>query len=99
MTALFRRVPHEYAARFSFIMSIPAITGAGIFQMVSEREQLAAIGITPILVAIFVAFISGWASIFFLLRYLRTHTTHIFIYYRYALGALMVALLVGGVIS
>ncbi|HVS33410.1 MAG TPA: undecaprenyl-diphosphatase UppP [Thermoanaerobaculia bacterium] len=99
MTALFRRVPHEYAARFSFIMSIPAITGAGIFQMVSEREQLAAIGMTPILVAIFVAFISGWASIFFLLRYLRTHTTHIFIYYRYALGALMVTLLVGGVIS
>ncbi len=99
MTALFRRVPHEYAARFSFIMSIPAITGAGIFQLVSEREQLAAIGMTPILVAIFVAFISGWASIFFLLRYLRTHTTHIFIYYRYALGALMVALLVGGVIS
>jgi undecaprenyl-diphosphatase len=46
-----------------------------------------------------VAFISGWASIWFLLRYLRTHSTHIFIYYRYALGALMVALLLGGVVT
>ncbi len=54
MTALFLRVSHEYAARFSFIMSIPAITGAGLLQLVSEREQLAAIGVTPIMVAIVV---------------------------------------------
>ena len=99
MTALFRRVTHEYAARFSFIMSIPAITGAGIFELISEREHLATIGMTPMLVAIFVAFVSGWASIYFLLRYLRTHTTHIFIYYRYALGAIMAALLIGGYIQ
>ena len=51
---------------------------------------------TPILVAIVVAFISGWASIFFLLRYLRTHTMHVFIYYRYALGAVMIVLLATG---
>lgn len=93
MTALFRRIPHEQAARFSFIMSIPAITAAGLYELVSEREHLATIGMTPMLVAIVVAFISGWASIFFLLRYLRTHTTHIFIYYRYALGAVLAALL------
>jgi undecaprenyl-diphosphatase len=98
MTALFRRVPHEYAARFSFIMSIPAITAAGVFELVSEREHLATIGTTPIVVSIIVAFISGWASIYFLLRYLRTHTTHVFIYYRYVLGAIMVGLLLAGVI-
>jgi undecaprenyl-diphosphatase len=96
MTALFRRVSHEYAARFSFIMSIPAITAAGVLEMVSEREHLATIGLMPMLVAIVVAFISGWTSIFFLLRYLRTHTTHIFIYYRYALGVIMVVLLAAG---
>jgi len=93
MTALFRRIPHEYAARFSFIMSIPAITAAGVYELLSEREHLATIGATPIMVAIVVAFISGWASIWFLLRYLRTHTTHIFIYYRYALGAILAVLL------
>jgi undecaprenyl-diphosphatase len=93
MTALFRRVPHDYAARFSFVMSIPAITAAGVYELVSEREHLATIGRLPMLIAIFVAFVSGWASIWFLLRYLRTHTTHIFIYYRYALGAVLIALL------
>jgi undecaprenyl-diphosphatase len=99
MTALFRRVPHDYAARFSFVMSIPAITGAGIYEMISEREHLATIGTTPILVSIVVAFISGWASIWFLLRYLRTHTTHVFIYYRYALGVILAALLIAGYIQ
>jgi undecaprenyl-diphosphatase len=93
MTALFRRVPHDQAARFSFVMSIPAITAAGMFQLFDAKEELARIGATPILVAIVVAFISGWLSIYFLLRYLRTHTTHIFIYYRYILGAILAGLL------
>jgi undecaprenyl-diphosphatase len=96
MTALFRRVPHDYAARFSFVMSIPAITAAGVFEMVSEREHLATLGMMPMLVAIFVAFVSGWASIWFLLRYLRTHTTHVFIYYRYVVGAILAIMLLTG---
>jgi undecaprenyl-diphosphatase len=99
MTALFRRVSHDYAARFSFVMSIPAITAAGVFQLIHAKAELAAIGATPILVGIVVAFFSGWASIFFLLRYLRTHTTHIFIWYRYVLGALMAVLLVMGYVK
>ena len=93
MTALFRRIPHDHAARFSFVMSIPAITAAGVFELISEREHLATIGFTPMIVAIIVAFVSGWASIWFLLRYLRTHTTHVFIYYRYVLGAALAAML------
>lgn len=96
MTALFRRVPHDYAARFSFVMSIPAITAAGVFQMFDAKDELAAIGTTPILVGIVVAFLSGWASIWFLLRYLRTHTTHVFIYYRYVVGAILAIMLVTG---
>jgi undecaprenyl-diphosphatase len=99
MAAFFRRIPRERAARFSFIMSLPAITGAGVFELVSERDHLAGLGTLPIVVAIVVAFVSGWASIWFLLRYLRTHTTHVFIYYRYALGALMIVLLLGGLIK
>lgn len=98
MAALFRRIPHDYAARFSFIMSLPAVSAAGVLELISEREHLATIGVTPIVIAIVVAFISGWASIWFLLRYLRTHTTHIFIYYRYVLGVVLAALLIGGVI-
>jgi undecaprenyl-diphosphatase len=93
MTALFRRIPRDNAARFSFVMSIPAITAAGVFELISEREALAKVGMVPIVVAIAVAFVSGWASIWFLLRYLRTHSTHIFIYYRYVIGALLAIML------
>ena len=96
MTALFRRVTHDYAARFSFVMSIPAITAAGVFELIDERQHLATLGMTPIAVAIVVAFLSGWASIWFLLRYLRTHTTHVFIYYRYVLGAILAIMLLTG---
>ena len=96
MAAFFRRVPREKAARFSFVMSLPVITAAGVFELISERDHLASIGTVPIVVSIVVAFISGWASIWFLLRYLRTHSTHVFIYYRYALGALMIVLLATG---
>jgi len=96
MTALFRRITHDYAARFSFVMSIPAITAAGLYELVSEREHLATVGMTPMIVATVVAFISGWLSIYFLLRYLRTHTTHVFIYYRYILGAVLAVMLLTG---
>jgi undecaprenyl-diphosphatase len=96
MTALFRRIPHATAARFSFIMSIPAISAAGFLELFSEREHLATLGWSSIAIATIVAFISGILSIHYLLRYLKTHTTHIFIYYRYVLGAVMAVLLAVG---
>jgi undecaprenyl-diphosphatase len=99
MPALFRKIERPTAARYSFLLSIPAVGGAGLLELVHERAHLAHLGWTSIIVAIVVSFISGYASIWFLLRYLRTHTTAIFIYYRYALGALMIALLAGGVLK
>jgi undecaprenyl-diphosphatase len=99
MTALFRKIDRPTAARYSFLLSIPAVGGAGMLELIHERHHLASLGWTPILVSIAVAFISGYASIWFLLRYLKKHTTYIFIYYRYALGAVMIALLVGGVLK
>jgi undecaprenyl-diphosphatase len=96
MTAIFRGIDRPTAARYSFLLSIPAVGGAGMLELFKERHALAALGWTPIAVAIAVAFISGYASIWFLIRYLRTHTTHVFIYYRYALGIAMIAMLMTG---
>jgi undecaprenyl-diphosphatase len=96
MAALFRGVERATAARYSFLLSLPAVGAAGFLELFKERHHLATLGWTPIIVAVVVAFISGYASIWFLLRYLKTHTTAIFIYYRFALGAVMIALLVGG---
>ena len=96
MAALFRRIDRPTAARYSFLLSIPAVGGAGMLELIHERSHLAAVGWTAVIVGIVVAFISGYASIWFLIRYLRTHTTAVFIYYRYALGALMLVLLATG---
>jgi undecaprenyl-diphosphatase len=96
MPAIFRGIDRPTAARYSFLLSIPAVGGAGVLELIKERHVLGQLGWTPIIVAIVVAFISGYASIWFLIRYLRTHTTHVFIYYRYLLGAAMIAMLVTG---
>jgi len=99
MTGLFRGLSHAAAARFSFLLSIPAIFGSGMYELVAERDHLAGLGWGPILMAILVAFISGWASIWFLIRYLRTHTTGVFIWYRIALGIAMLVLLSRGILT
>jgi len=96
MAALFRGIDRPTAARYSFLLSIPAVGGAGFLDLFKERHHLAQLGWTSIAVAIVVAFVSGYASIWFLLRYLKTHTTSIFVYYRIALGVAMFALLMGG---
>jgi undecaprenyl-diphosphatase len=96
MTALFRKIDRPTAARYSFLLSIPAVGGAGMLELLKERHHLASLGWTPIIVSIAVAFVSGYASIWFLIRYLRRHTTYVFVYYRYALGLLMIALLASG---
>jgi undecaprenyl-diphosphatase len=96
MPAIFRGIDRPTAARYSFLLSIPAVGGAGMLELIKERHVLGQLGWTPIIVAIVVAFISGYASIWFLIRYLRTHTTHVFIYYRYVLGVAMIAMLMTG---
>ncbi len=99
MAALFRGVERPTAARYSFLLSLPAVGAAGFLELFKERHHLAQLGWTAIVVSIVVAFVSGYASIWFLLRYLKTHTTAIFIYYRIALGAIMIVLLIGGFLS
>jgi undecaprenyl-diphosphatase len=96
MTALFRRVDRPTAARYSFLLSIPAVGGAGMLELLKERHHLADLGWTSIIIAIVVAFVSGYASIWFLINYLKRHTTHVFIYYRLVLGVVMFALLASG---
>src|SRR5437870_8429882 len=96
MPALFRKIERPTAARYSFLLSIPAVGGAGFLELFKERHHLAELGWTSIVVSIVVSFIFGYASIWFLLRYLKTHTTAVFIYYRLALGAFMIVLLASG---
>lgn len=91
MAAIFRDMTREHAARFSFLLSIPAILGAGILQFVGSIDEIQASGEIPALVIATVAGgISGYWSIGFLLKFLRTHSMRPFIIYRLAIGAVLI---------
>jgi undecaprenyl-diphosphatase len=97
--ALFRGLTREAAARFSFLLSVPAILLSGLFEMWEIRHDLDGPSAPALLVATVVSFVVGYASIALLLRFLRTHTTMVFIWYRIALGLLIAALLVTGTVQ
>lgn len=89
----------EDAARYSFLLSIPATTLAGLFEL---RHYLHAASRPPVaatVIATVVAFVSGMVAIAGLLRYLRTRTTLVFVGYRITLGALLLVLLGRGVLQ
>ena len=92
---LFMGLNRETAARFSFLLSLPAIFAAGIFEFRHAFHEPAGNPVT-LGVATFVSFVVGYASIAFLLGYLKKHTTWLFIIYRLALGGILLALLLGG---
>ncbi len=99
MTGLFRKLDHETAARFSFLLGIPAIAASGLFELLDQWKHLSEVGFVSIGVAVFVSFVTGWISIWFLLRFLRSHTTWVFVGYRVALGVLIAGLLLAGVLQ
>src|SRR4029434_55573 len=88
---LFEGVSREAAARFSFLLSIPAILGAGILKL----DDLAGATETPaqLVAGTLAAAISGFLAVSFLIRLLRTRTLWPFIWYRLIAGALLVLLL------
>lgn len=83
---LFLNLNREDAARFSFLLSIPAITLSGLYQLYELRAVLVGDLGLALVVAVLVSGIVGYLSIEFLLRYLRSHSTNLFIVYRIVLG-------------
>lgn len=89
----------EEAARFSFLLGIPAIAGAGLFQIKALAEEISSGGaadgglsLGALALGLLAAAVSGYASIGFLLHYLRTRSTMLFVVYRIVLGLGILAL-------
>jgi undecaprenyl-diphosphatase len=99
MGGLFIGETRETAARFSFLLSIPAIGASGLLELKEALEHVPPGSFMPLIVATFVSGIVGYASIWFLLRFLRTHSTGIFIGYRLIVGLAIIILLAGGVLN
>lgn len=86
---LFLGFNREAAARFSFLLSIPAVLGSGLLEFVQSVQYIDFSGIITLLVATLFSAISGYITIDFLLKFLKRNSTFIFVYYRIALGIII----------
>jgi undecaprenyl-diphosphatase len=94
---LFLNFDRAAAARYSFLLSVPAVVLSGLFEMRHAGEGNLPIGATAL--ATLLAFVSGYASIAFLLRYLARHSIAVFVGYRLVLGVMVISLAATGAIS
>lgn len=91
-----RGIDRVTATRLSFFLAIPALTAAGVFQAVEQKDDLVAFGVGPILVGMVVAFVVAYASIAWLLKFVASNSLLPFVWYRVALGVVLAAALLAG---
>jgi len=91
--ALFTGLNRETAARFSFLLSIPAILASGLLSVYQALVYIDASDAVNLIVATLFSAISGYYSIGFLINFLKKHTTFLFIYYRIGLGLIIFLLI------
>jgi undecaprenyl-diphosphatase len=98
---LFLGLDRPSAARFSFLLSVPAVVLSGLLELgsIASGEEGEHVGAGALVIATFLAFVSGYAAIAFLLRFLATHSTVVFVVYRVALGTLVLVLVGAGAID
>jgi undecaprenyl-diphosphatase len=95
---LFVGLDRESAARYSFLLSVPAVVLSGLFEARKIGEPGGA-DFVPTLIATVLAFIVGYASIAWMLRWLTSHSTAVFVVYRVVLGSIVLLLTATGAIS
>jgi undecaprenyl-diphosphatase len=95
---LFVGLDRPAAARFSFLLSIPAVVLSGLFEL-KDLGQNGGPSLAFTALATVLAFVVGLASIHWLIRYLSRHSTGVFVLYRILLGGLLFGLLAAGTIS
>ncbi|MFF2083453.1 undecaprenyl-diphosphate phosphatase [Nocardia sp. NPDC058176] len=99
---LFLGLKREAAVRFSFLLAIPAVTASGLFSLPDAFEPagegLNASG-PQLLVATILAFVVGYASIAWLLKFVSNHSMYWFVGYRIIVGLIVMGLLAAGVVS
>lgn len=83
---LFLGFTREAAARFSFLLSIPAILASGMYQLYEVREHLTRGDLAFLALSVVSSGVTGYLAIAFLLQYLKQHSTMVFIVYRILLG-------------
>lgn len=88
----------QAATRYSFLLAIPAVLGAGIYESTKIGSE-SSVAWAPTIAATLIAFIVGYLVIAWLLRWISTHSYTPFVIYRIALGGLIFVLLSAGVLT
>lgn len=96
---LFLGLERATAARFAFLLAIPAIGGSGFYKLFKEFDELMVEGFMPTMVATVVSFVSGYFAIWLLMKLLQKRTTLVFIVYRVILGGFILFLINQGMID
>ncbi len=96
---LFGGLKRDVAARFSFLLGIPAILGSGLLEFYQSLEYLSGDAAVNLAVATLVSAISGYFAIDFLIKYLKKHSTNVFVIYRLAIAGVILYLIFSGVIG
>ena len=89
----------EAATRYAFLLAIPAVVGAGLFELKEIPHGDNSYGWAPTIVATVVSFLVGYAAIAWLLRYVSTNSYTPFVVYRVLLGGATLILLSAGVLT
>ncbi len=95
---LFLGLNRETAARFSFLLSIPAVFASGLLELYEALKFIDGSMAVNLIFSTIAAGITGYIAIDFLLKFLRKNTTFLFVYYRIGLGILILILLYSKVI-
>jgi undecaprenyl-diphosphatase len=96
---IFLGFKRETAARFSFLLSVPAILGSGLLQLYEALEYIDTSGIITLVIATIASAISGYLTIGFLLKFLKSNSTFVFVFYRIILGAVIIFMLWNGIMN
>ena len=99
MGGLFAGQRRETAARFSFLLMMPAVFASGILELKEAVKILSKDDLVPLLIGTIVSGIIGYLTIWFLLNYLKKNSTAIFIIYRLIVGTLILVALWRGLLS
>jgi len=94
---LFMGLERSAAARFSFLLGIPAITLAGLVELKGALEEgISDAGVAALIVGTISAFVFSYLSIAWLLKFLQTQNTWVFVWYRLAFGVAILTAIAGG---
>jgi undecaprenyl-diphosphatase len=95
---LMRGLDRVTATRLAFLLGIPALLGAGVYELPAALKD-GGVGWLPTLIGTVVSFVVAYASVAWLLRYVAGHTIKIFVWYRWVLAAAIIIALATGALA